>query len=268
MTGTTLPGLRIAHLYPSLLNVAGDGGNVTAIVSRARWRGLPTEVVPVGLGETPDFQGFDMVFFQGGQDVEMMVAAQDLVAKGPSLRDAAEADVVVVGVCAGLQLLGHRYVSASGEEFPGVGVLDLETVAGPTRFMQHAACEVTINGEKNTVVGFENHSGRTTLGPAAEPFGMVVAGAGNNSTDGTEGARQRNVFATYLHGPVLPKNPWLADALAQIAWERKVGSPVELEPLDDSAERRNHDKALDLAMSHLGEVTVLQPAELARGLGK
>jgi CobQ-like glutamine amidotransferase family enzyme len=97
---------------------------------------------------------------------------------------------------------------------------------------------------------------------------MVVAGAGNNSTDGTEGARQRNVFATYLHGPVLPKNPWLADALAQIAWERKVGSPVELEPLDDSAERRNHDKALDLAMSHLGEVTVLQPAELARGLGK
>ena len=268
MTGTALPALRIAHLYPSLLNVAGDGGNVTAVVSRAKWRGLSTEVIPVGLGDTPDFLGFDMVFFQGGQDVEMNVAAKDLAAKGPSLRDAAEAGVVVVGVCAGLQLLGHRYISSSGDEIPGIGVLDLETVAGPTRFMQHAACRVTIGGQSNVVVGFENHSGQTTLGSTAEPFGTVIAGAGNNSADGIEGARQHNVFATYLHGPVLPKNPWLADALAKIAWERKVGSPVELAPLDDSVERRNHDKALELAVAHAGEETVLQPAQLARGLGK
>ena len=110
MSGQALPTLRIAHLYPALLNVAGDGGNVMAVVNRASWRGLRTEVVPVGLDETPDFASFDMVFFQGGQDVEMMVAARDLAAKGPSLRDASEAGVVIVAVCAGLQLLGHRYV--------------------------------------------------------------------------------------------------------------------------------------------------------------
>ena len=265
MSNQALPTLRIAPLYPALLNVAGDGGNVTTVVNRAGWRGLKTEVVPVGLGETPDFTSFDMVFFQGGQDVEMMVAAQDLATKGPSLSDAAEAGVVMVAVCAGLQLLGHRYVPSQGDEIRGVGVVDLETVAGPTRFMQHAACRVTINGQTEVVVGFENHSGRTTLGPNAEPFGTVVAGAGNNSTDGTEGARQRNVFATYLHGPVLPKNPWLADALAQIAWERKVGGQIELPDLDDSVEQRNHDKALELALAHVGEATVLQPAQLARG---
>lgn len=268
MSGQELPTLRIAHLYPALLNVAGDGGNVMAVVNRASWRGLRTEVVPVGLDETPDFASFDMVFFQGGQDVEMMVAARDLAAKGPSLRDASEAGVVIVAVCAGLQLLGHRYVPSVGDEIPGVGVLDLETVAGSTRFMQHAACQVTIGDQSEVVVGFENHSGRTTLGPAAEPFGIVVAGAGNNSTDGTEGAHQRNVFATYLHGPVLPKNPWLADAVARIAWERKVGGPVELAPLDDSVENRNHDKALELARAHAGEATVLKPAQLARGLAE
>jgi CobQ-like glutamine amidotransferase family enzyme len=267
MTGSTeLPPLRIAHLYPSLLNVAGDGGNVMAVVERAKWRGLRTEVVPVGLDNTPDFTSFDMVFFQGGQDVEMRVAAADLVAKGPSLQEAARAGVVMLAVCAGLQLLGHRYVSADGEEIPGVGVLDLETLAGSTRFMQHAACRVTVGERTDTVVGFENHSGRTTLGPAAEPLGEVLAGAGNNSSDGSEGARQDNVFATYLHGPVLPKNPWFADALAQLAWSRAVGDTVELEPLDDRIERRNHDKALELALAHVGEATVLQPAQLARGL--
>ena len=265
-TALDLPPLKIAHLYPSLLNVAGDGGNVTAIVNRAAWRGLTAAVVPVGLDETPDFSTFDMVFFQGGQDVEMMVAAADLQAKGPSLREAAEAGVVMLAVCAGMQLFGHRYLPSSGEEIPGIGVLDLETRAGSTRFMQHAACLVTIDDRTETVVGFENHSGCTALGPDARPFGQVVAGAGNNGTDGTEGARQHNVFATYLHGPVLPKNPWLADALAQVAWERKVGGRVELARLDDAVEQRSHDKALDLAIAHAGETTVLEPAQLARGL--
>ena len=266
-TASDLPPLKIAHLYPSLLNVAGDGGNVTAIVNRAAWRGLTAEVVPVGLDETPDFASFDIVFFQGGQDVEMMVAAADLQAKGPSLREAAEAGVVMLAVCAGMQLFGHRYLPSSGEEIRGIGVLDLETRAGSTRFMQHAACLVTIDGRTETVVGFENHSGCTTLGADAQPFGQVVAGAGNNGTDGTEGARQHNVFATYLHGPVLPKNPWLADSLAQIALARWVGEPVELAPLDDTAEVRSHGKSLQLALAHRGESTVLAPAQLARGLG-
>lgn len=264
MNTTSLPVLRIAHLYPALLNVAGDGGNVMTVVSRAGWRSLRTEVVPVELGEVPDFSSFDLIFFHGGQDVEMAVAAKDLILKASSLRAATEAGVVVFAVCAGLQLLGHRYITAAGEEIPGIGVLDLETVAGPTRFMQHAACRVTIRDQTNVVVGFENHSGRTTLGPAASAFGTVVAGSGNNARDGTEGARHGNVFATYLHGPLLPKNPWLADALTQIAWERKVEAPVEFERLEDSVEDRNHDKALELALSHVGEVSVLEPAQLAR----
>ena len=263
---TPLPTLRIAHLYPSLLNVAGDGGNVMAVVGRARWRGLSVEVVPVGLGEVPDFSDFDLVFFQGGQDVEMRVAAADLADKGQSLRDAADAGVVMLAVCAGMQLFGHRYVPSSGDPIDGISVLDLETRAGTTRYMQHAACTVTIDGEAEVVVGFENHSGRTFLGAHAQPFGTVVAGAGNNGADGTEGARRDNVFATYLHGPVLPKNPWLADALARLAWQRAVGEPVELVALDDAVERRNHDRAYELARANAGRATVLQPAQLARDL--
>ena len=193
--------LRIAHLYPSLLNVAGDGGNLIAIQRRAEWRGIPVEVVAIEKGESPDFRKFDIVLFHGGQDVEMGVAAADFAHKALSLREAAADGLVVFAVCAGLQLLGHRYVSNAGEEMVGAGILDLETRGGPQRFMQHAACEVTIDGATETVVGFENHSGLTVLGTGCDPFGKVVAGAGNNGRDGLEGARTKNVFATYLHGP-------------------------------------------------------------------
>ncbi|HYM84346.1 MAG TPA: hypothetical protein VEY67_09370, partial [Candidatus Dormibacteraeota bacterium] len=257
--------LRLAHLYSSLLNVAGDGGNVMAVERRSGWRGIPTEVVPVELGETPDLTEFDMVFLQGGQDVEMAVAAADLRAKAPSLREAADAGVVVFAVCAGLQLFGHRYIPSVGETMEGIGLLDLETRGGPQRFMQHAACEVTIGGRTETVVGFENHSGVTDLGPGVEPFGRVIAGAGNNGRDGTEGAVRDHVFATYLHGPVLPKNPWLTDRLIEIALERRHGMPVELAPLDDELERRAHVVALDKAMRNRGRRTALEPARLVRG---
>lgn len=267
MSLPNLPPLRIAHLYPALLNVAGDGGNVVAVTTRAAWRGMRTEVVPVGLGETPDFCAFDMIFFQGGQDVEMQVAADDLANKSASLRDAAQAGVVMLAVCAGMQLLGHRYVSAAGNEIRGIGVLDLETTAGPTRFMQHAACEVAIGTASGLVVGFENHSGCTMLGASAQPFGKVLTGAGNNGQDGIEGARQENVFGTYLHGPVLPKNPWLADALAALAWSRRLGEQINLPALDDSVEYRNHERAMELALAHRGETSVLEAATLARGLG-
>ncbi len=259
--------LRVAHLYPSLLNVAGDGGNLIAIQRRAEWRGIPVEVVPVEKGETPDFRTFDIVLFHGGQDVEMAVAAADFAQKAPSLRDAVGEGVVVFAVCAGLQLLGHRYVSNAGEEMLGAGILDLETRGGPQRFMQHAACEVTIDGVAETVVGFENHSGLTRLGPGCEAFGQVIAGAGNNGVDRLEGARWRNVFATYLHGPCLPKNPWLTDQLIRIAVGRAEGMPassVRLAPLDDELERRAHDAALAKAMANRGRRTALEPAKLVR----
>jgi CobQ-like glutamine amidotransferase family enzyme len=258
------PTLRIAHLYPSLLNVAGDGGNVMAIVQRCAWRGIRTEVVEVEQGDTPDFTSFDLILFHGGQDVEMDVVARDLGLKVPSLRDAADQGVLIFAVCAGLQLLGHRYVPSVGEPMEGAAILDLETHGGNQRFMQHAAVEVTLNGQTGTVVGFENHSGQTTLGPDARPFGQVVAGAGNNGRDGTEGAVRDNVFATYLHGPVLPKNPWLTDQLIKVALERRMGQPVELAPLDDTAEDRAHEVALAKAMRNKGQYTALTPAELVR----
>jgi hypothetical protein len=258
------PTLRIAHLYPSLLNVAGDGGNVMAVVQRCAWRGIPTEVVEVEQGDAPDFTTFDLILFHGGQDVEMDVVARDLGLKIPSLREAADQGVLIFAVCAGLQLLGHRYIPSVGEPMEGAAILDLETRGGSQRFMQHAAVEVTLNGQTGTVVGFENHSGQTTLGPAARPFGTIVAGAGNNGQDGTEGAVRDNVFATYLHGPVLPKNPWLTDQLIRIALERRMGQPVELAPLDDTAEDRAHEVALAKAMRNKGQYTALTPAELVR----
>jgi lipid II isoglutaminyl synthase (glutamine-hydrolysing) len=259
------PPLRIAHLYPSLLNVAGDGGNLSAIVQRCAWRGIPTEVVPVELGETPDFTTFDIILFHGGQDVEMWVAAADLRPKVVSLRAAADNGSVIFAVCAGLQLLGHRYAPSVGPVMEGAGILDLETNGGPQRFMQHAACEVEIDGRREVVVGFENHSGTTELGPGVQPFGTVVAGAGNNGRDGTEGARRDNVFATYLHGPVLPKNPWLTDQIIRVALERRSSTPVELAPLDDELERRAHDAALEKALRNRGRRTALEPARLVRG---
>lgn len=256
--------LRLAHLYPALLNVAGDGGNLMALERRAAWRGIPTEAIPIGLGESPDLAAFDIVLFHGGQDVEMAIVAADLGTKASSLRDAADAGVVILAVCAGLQLLGHRYVPAVGEPMGGAAVLDLETRAGGQRFMQHAAVEVSIGGATSTVVGFENHSGLTELGPGVRPFGRVIAGAGNNGRDGTEGAIRDNVFATYLHGPVLPKNPWFTDVLLRIALERRTGGSVDLAPLDDALERHAHDVASDKALRNRGERTALDPARLGR----
>jgi lipid II isoglutaminyl synthase (glutamine-hydrolysing) len=283
MYPSAFPRLRIAHLYPSLLNVAGDGGNVRAVRQRCAWRGIDTEVVDVDPGCFPDFCAFDLVMFHGGQDVEMAVASADLVGKAgkaASLRAAADGGTVIFAVCAGLQLLGHRYIPDSGPGLPGAAVLDLETTAGSQRFMQHAACEVTFGGDTadtadpagtgqtpdapdiEVIVGFENHSGRTVLGSGCRPLGAVIAGSGNNGVDGTEGARRDNVFATYLHGPVLPKNPAFADRLIRIALEKRLGGPVELEPLDDRTERRNHDAALEMAMRNRGRPTVLTPARL------
>ena len=260
--GKNQPTLRVGHLYPSLLNVAGDGGNLMAIERRLEWRGMTVESTPINPGDSPDFTSMDIVLFHGGQDVEMEIAAQDLQRHKASLNQAADEGVVMLAVCAGLQLLGHSYVPNNGAPIEGIGVLDLETRGGNERFMQHAAFETTIGDETQIVVGFENHSGKTTLGPGVRPFGTVVAGAGNNGSDGTEGAVRDNVYATYLHGPVLPKNPWLTDALIRIALTRKSSQPVELAPLSDDAETRAHEVALAKAMRNRGQRTALTPARL------
>jgi CobQ-like glutamine amidotransferase family enzyme len=248
--------IRICHLYPRLLSVAGDRGNLLALTRRCAWRGIRSTVTEADVGEAPDFTEFDLILLHGGQDCEMRVAARDLETKAGSLREAIEAGAVVLAVCAGYQLLGKYYAPADAPPVTGIGVLDAVTEGGSTRFMGHIAVACGVgHGEQRRLVGFENHSGRTYLGPGTDPLGQVIAGSGNNGADGTEGARYREVYATYLHGPVLPKNPWLTDRLisrALLYRYRDVGTLDSLAPLEDQAEAEAHAAALRLACPPTG----------------
>jgi lipid II isoglutaminyl synthase (glutamine-hydrolysing) len=239
--------VRICHLYPSLLSVAGDRGNLLTLMQRCAWRGIRYSVTEADVGAVPDFAQSDLILLHGGQDREMTAAADDLAAKAGPLREAIEAGAVVLAVCAGYQLLGRYYAPVGGPVIEGLGVLDAVTEAGPTRFIGHVAAECDLGSGQRQLTGFENHSGRTYLGGGAEPFGRVLAGAGNNGEDGTEGARYREVYATYLHGPVLPKNPWLADHLLTRALAHRYTDFGPLAPLTDQVETRAHAAALRLA---------------------
>jgi CobQ-like glutamine amidotransferase family enzyme len=215
---------------------------------RCAWRGIEYSVSEADVGEVPDFAQSDLILLHGGQDREMTAAARDLVGKAEPLREAIETDAVVLAVCAGYQLLSHYYAPAVGPPIPGIGVLDAVTESGTTRFIGHVAAECKLaDGRKRQLAGFENHSGRTWLGSGATPLGQVVSGAGNNGTDGTEGARYREVYATYLHGPVLPKNPWLADHLLSRALARRYPDFGPLSALPDAAEARAHAATIRLA---------------------
>ena len=200
----------------------------------------------------PDFAESDLILLHGGQDREMTAAARDLAAKAGPLREAIEADAVVLTVCAGYQLLGKYYAPPDGPVIQGLGVLDVVTEGGPTRFIGHVAAECDLGSGLHQLTGFENHSGRTYLGSGAQPLGRVLAGAGNNGEDGTEGARYREVYATYLHGPVLPKNPWLADHLLSRALARRYPDFGPLAPLADGVEAEAHAAALRLAQRPAG----------------
>jgi len=250
--------VRICHLYPALLNIAGDRGNVIALQQRCRWRGVCVEVTDVTVGEMPDFTAFDLILFHGGQDREMDVAARDLSTKAPRLREAIAADVVVLAVCAGYQLMGRYYQPFKGPRLEGVGALDIHTEASSDRFMNHIAVECDFAGTSRTLVGFENHSGRTILGPGVQPMGRVLAGGGNDGRDGREGARYRQVYGTYLHGPVLPKNPWFTDHLIWQGLRHRYGDVPPLAPLRDDAEERAHHAALRMALRSKGKLTALE----------
>lgn len=257
--------LRICHLYPTLLSIAGDRGNLMAIQKRCEWRGIQTTVTEVGVGQTADFTAYDLILFHGGQDKEMDVAARDLEGKATSLRAAVEQDVVVLAVCAGYQLLGHYYQPFTGPRLEGVGAVDLYTVGGNTRFMNHIAVECDFApGETQTLVGFENHSGRTYLGPNAQPLGTLIAGSGNNGEDGGEGARYCQVYGTYLHGPVLPKNPWFTDHLTWMGLRHRYGDIAPLAALPNGAEERAHAVALKMALKSRGKMTALEATVWAR----
>jgi lipid II isoglutaminyl synthase (glutamine-hydrolysing) len=241
--------VRICHLYPRLLSVAGDRGNLMAIAQRCAWRGIGCTVTEAEVGEVPDFTAADLILLHGGQDREMTAAAEDLAAKSGPLREAIEGDAVVLAVCAGYQLLAHSYTPSNGPSIEGLGVLDAVTEAGPVRFIGHIGVECDdLGSASQRLVGFENHSGRTFLGDGVRPLGRVIAGAGNNGEDHTEGARYREVYATYMHGPVLPKNPWLADHLLSRALAHRYHDVEPLAPLADQTEDRAQDAALRLAV--------------------
>jgi len=249
--------LKIGHLYPTLMSVAADRGNLFSIEKRCQWRGIANEVEPIYVKQTPDFTKYDLILCHGAADREMELASRDIQLKASSLREAVDSNTVVLAVCAAFQLMGHYYKPFSGPELKGVGILDMRTEAGSTRFMTHMALECDLNPDRlQVLVGYENHSGRTYLGKDVQPLGKVLAGWGNNGEDKGEGAYYKNVFGTYLHGPVLPKNPWFTDLLIQRALERRYGH-VELAPLDDAEENAAHAAALKLAMDFKGTMSAI-----------
>lgn len=233
--------LVIGHLYPDTMGLYGDRGNILALTRRCEWRGIDVEVRPLGVGAPIDVDVIDLLFFGGGADREQSVVGQDLAnTKRQGLIEAVESDAVVLAVCGGYQLLGQYFRTLKGEEIPGLGVLDAWTIAGTRRCIGNVLIAATAGTPGRHLVGFENHSGKTYLGPGCAPLGRVIHGFGNNGEDGTEGGVYRQVYGCYLHGSLLPKNPWFADHLLNQALSRRSGSAVQLEPLDDGLEERAH----------------------------
>ena len=234
--------LRIGWLYPTKMNIYGDRGNVIVLSQRAAWRGIEPQVVELDIADNiPD--DIDVFFFGGGQDQEQIAVSRDLTGvKGETLRTAIDNGAAALTVCGGYQLFGHVYRPHDAEPLPGIGILDVETDAGGERFIGNVVAE----SQWGELVGFENHSGLTWLGPGAEPMGRVVHGRGNNGNDGTEGAKYRNALGCYMHGSILPKNPALADWLIARGLEYR-GQDSELALLADALEESAHTSATNRA---------------------
>jgi len=241
-----VPKLRVCALYPDLMNIYADRGNLLLLERRCAWRGIGFEVQAAGFGDRIDPDAHDLFYMGGGQDRDQELCAADLVAtKRDGLAAAADAGRVILGVCGGYQLLGHAY-ALGDRDIPGLGLVDLRTVRseGP-RLIGNVAIEVALDGPdgpRRVLAGFENHAGRTHLGPGEQPLGRVLSGHGNTGSSGHEGVRRANVIGTYLHGPLLPKNAWFADWLI-----RTAAGLDELEPLDDALEDAAHALARRVA---------------------
>lgn len=238
--------LRIAHLYAHFLNIYGDRGNIITLLQRARWRGIDAEVEPVGIGEKIDIDRFDIYFIGGGQDKQQQVIAVDLQARRQAMHEAVESGAVILSICGGYQLLGHYYRPHGGDDLKGISLVDAHTVAGNRRMIGNVVVE---RADGSTLVGFENHSGKTILGSEVKPLGKVTTGNGNNGDDGLEGCAQEvgkgMVYGTYLHGSLLPKNPQFTDELIARALKRRHGD-VQLKALNDLLETKAHQHALHL----------------------
>jgi lipid II isoglutaminyl synthase (glutamine-hydrolysing) len=246
--------LRLVHLYGDLMNLYGDRGNIMSLQRRCAWRQIELDVVEVSVGERVDPTATDLFFFGGGQDREQESVSRDLAAgNGDAIREAVENGAALLAVCGGYQLLGRFFRTSEGAEIQGTGLFDAHTVAGGTRMVGNLLIEGDVAGERRSLVGFENHSGRTYLGEGAAPLGRVIVGNGNNGQDHLEGARYRAAIGTYLHGPALPKNPWLTDWLILAALQRRLGENATLPDIDDTREVAAHRAVAD-RVRHDGNV--------------
>jgi hypothetical protein len=246
--------IRVGHLYPDYLNIYADRGNIAVLSKRAAWRGHGLVVESIGMGDRVEPGAHDLLYIGGGQDREQALVANDIAGKGESLQEAADGGAAFLAVCGGYQLLGRFYRERSGAELPGAGVLPLHTIAGDRRMIGDVLLECELEpGEPRTLAGFENHAGRTILEDGAEPLGRVVAGFGNDGSSGFEGCRAGRVVATYLHGPLLPRNPWLADWLLAQAIAHQTGEAPAFEPLSDELEAQAHAVAAGRAKARGGK---------------
>jgi CobQ-like glutamine amidotransferase family enzyme len=227
--------LRLCSLYPELMNIYADRGNIQLLRARCEWRGIGFELAGVTLGDGLDPDAHDFFYMGGGQDRDQALCAEDMVAtKRDALHAAAGRGAVVLAVCGGYQLLGHEY-EMEGRKLPGVGLVDLRTVREPgPRLIGNCAIEADLGDGPRVIAGFENHGGRTYLGAGEQALGRVLKGFGNNGKDGREGVRRGNVIGTYLHGPLLPKNVWLADRLIELALDTRL-EPLPRDSLEDAA---------------------------------
>jgi len=241
--------LRLCALYPEQMNIYADRGNIMLLWRRCEWRGIGFAYTASGPGESFDPAEHDFLYMGGGQDRDQKLVAADLLrTKQRALAEAVDDGAVLLAVCGGYQLLGHSY-QLGDERIEGLGLADLETVREPgARLIGNVEIEVDLGGGPRRLAGFENHGGRTYLAQGATPLGRVIRGFGNNGQDGHEGVHRQNIVGTYLHGPLLPKNAWLADRLIQLALARREGLEPELEPLDDTLEAAAHESAHRAAM--------------------
>lgn len=253
--------IKLYHLYPDAMNLYGDLGNVIALSKRCEWRDIEFEVVRVKIGDTVDFSDADIIYMGGGQDRGQKIIQNDLLKRKSEIQGWIESGVVALTICGGFQLFGKYFKTAEGEEIKGIEVFDSVTTAGDKRLIGNVVVDVNATTAKwaqkfrfkslenptPTLVGFENHSGLTKLGPNTEPLGTVVSGFGNLGDGGYEGGWYKNAIGTYLHGSLLPKNPWLADHMISVALMNRYGAAIPLDKLDDKLEEAAHKAAIERA---------------------
>lgn len=230
--------VTIGHMYPDLLNLYGDRGNIRTLEKRLEWRGMESRVIPVNMGDPLPWDQFDIVLLGGGSDREQKLVCEELVKNRREFREYVESGGVLIAICGGYQLLGSYY-QIGDTKVPGLELVDMVTNQDQGRLIGNISIQSDL--VKTPVTGFENHGGRTVLSKDAKPFGRVLSGHGNTDDGGYEGVQYKNVIGTYLHGPLLPKNPELADLLLLRALKRKYGDSVTLSSLDDSAENRANE---------------------------